>query len=146
LIISYVSFNYIIATFIYKHSFSFITHFNTVSSFFICLETIPGGAKVLQHFLFRMYLDLRKWSTLDLFLKRCAVKSSTKSSIKKFSLTYSGGFSILNMNDLHGSAMSQHNKKVLRTFCFRIWICSYNLCWAFHGTSFGKKLNSLSFS
>ena len=56
------------------------------------------------------------------------MESSAKLSIKKFLLTFSDDVSISNMNDLCDGMLSQHNKNVLETFCFAIWVYSYNLC------------------
>jgi hypothetical protein len=59
-----------------------------------------------------------------------------KNFIKKFLLTCSDGSTILDMNDLHACAMSQHNKNVSKTFYFVIGISLYDLCTDVDGASF----------
>jgi hypothetical protein len=70
----------------------------------------------------RTYLGVGKWQDLDFFLKRCAVKSSTK----RFLLTCFDDFSFTqNEQSIYASASFlriQYNKKCLEDFLFNIYL------------------------
>ena len=104
-----------------------------------------GCTKSFATFLISHIFPPEQSTEISISFSKDALWKALQNSIKKFLLTFSDDVSISNMNDLCDGMLSQHNKNVLETFCFAIWVCSYNLCRVLHGTSFGKKLRLYRF-